>query len=134
MEVVMSVNNIKANETNSDNNGSGNIARIRSAFFAKKPKSVVVNIGTKQAPVDILVTQIPAGSVLDLVEFDDMKTKTAHLLVGSCVDPQTFKPVFDLADVEAILARPYSEDFKRILDAANELSNFDVQVAQEGKD
>lgn len=71
--------------------------------------------------------QPPLGVVLDYREQDDLKTRSADMLVKYCYVPGTDERIFEEGDKEGILALPYGEDMMRIQTAITELTGIEVE-------
>lgn len=100
---------------------------IRAAFFNQKIQVKTVTVaGIKMeirqpAVGDIMLMQVPEG-------MDSRKYAAAKVLCDYCYVPGTDEKVFDQADIESILAVPFSGDWVKLQSEIDSLTDIMSQL------
>lgn len=95
---------------------------LRAAIFGQKAAVFT----EKYAGVDIELREPSLGEILDMQLGDDRKVQTANMLINFCFVPGTLDPIFEEADLEGILALPYSADYNTLITRINTMMGVAV--------
>lgn len=63
-------------------------------------------------------------------DLDDPHRRGVFVLLNYAYVPGTEIPVFDDADIEALVGMPYGEDFSRVMEAFQRVTGIDVKAAE----
>jgi hypothetical protein len=105
---------------------------IRAAFFNQKVQAKTVTIAgvtieiRQPAVGDIMMMQVPEG-------MDSRKYAAAKVLCDYCYVPGTNEKVFDQADIESILAVPFSGDWVKLQTEIDSLTDIMSQLETAAK-
>jgi hypothetical protein len=100
---------------------------IRAAFFNQKIQAKTVTVAgiameiRQPAVGDIMMMQVPEG-------MDSRKYAAAKVLCDYCYVPGTDEKVFDQADIESILAVPFSGDWVKLQTEIDSLTDIMSQL------
>jgi len=92
-------------------------------FSTKKFKSI--NIDLFGAEVEI--RQPSLGAILDAKEEPNRKLALMKTLVDYCFIPGTNEKLFEVTDLDGLMAQPFGEDLTRLNDAISELTGVNME-------
>lgn len=95
-------------------------------FSSKRRKTESVEV----FGITIEVRQPSLGDVLDLQDLDTQKARVANALINYCYVPDTAEKVFEVADVDSILAMPFDENLEKIQTAITKLTGINMKETE----
>jgi len=106
---------------------------VRAKIFSSENKRFKTKtIDLFGAPVEL--RQPTLGMILEAQQSGDRKLSLMRLLVDYCYVPGTEEKVFELTDMDSLMAMPFSEDLMRVNTTIAELTNIDVMSAEGNSD
>lgn len=93
-------------------------------FSTRKARKEIVQF----AGQNIEVRSPSLGAVMDSRDEPNTKRMIARMIVNYCYVPESDVKIFEEADIEAIIAMPFDEDFVRLNKAIQSLTGISVEA------
>ena len=96
------------------------------ALQSQKPKSVECEFNG----ITVELRQPTVGEILDAQEETDRKRAITGMMVRYAYVPGTDERVFEMGDLDALMAMPFGEDYLNLNEAINKLTGINVNEAE----